>query len=83
MRLDWPVRLATPANGGEIIVTNGLSVRQAHGGGWSFHHEKDNRLCLSFSCVQHDGVILEALAVFVFTLLCSLLQLDTSRWDQK
>lgn len=48
MRLDRPARLATPANaGGETVVTNGLSVRQEHGGGWLFHHEEDNRLCLS------------------------------------
>lgn len=66
-----------------MVVTNGLSVRQEHSSGWLFQHAKGNRLCLSFSCVQHDSVILEVSAVFVFTLLRSLLQSDTRKWDQK
>lgn len=67
MMLKLPVRLAkanTRTAGREIIVTNGLSVRQEHGCGWLFQLAKKNRLCLSFCSIQRDCVILEVLALF-------------------
>lgn len=86
MRLNLPARLAK-ANmgtaGREIIVTNGLSVRQEQGCGWLFYHAKKNRLCLSSYSIQHDCVIRQVLAVFVFAELFLLLWCNTRKTDQK
>lgn len=35
-----------------------------------FSHTKDNRLCLSFSGVQHDGAILEVFFFFFVPRVC-------------
>lgn len=67
MRLNLPVRLAwanTRTAGREIIVTNGLSVRQEQGCGCLFYCAKKNRLCLSSYSTQRERV---TLGVFVFT----------------
>lgn len=76
MRPKLPARLAkanTRTAGREIIVTNGLSVRQEHGCGWLFHHAKRNRLCLLSYSIKRDCVIVEVLALF------ALLSLPTQR----
>lgn len=78
MRPKLPVRLAkanTRTAGREIIVTNGLSVRQEHGCGWLFQHAKRNRLCLLSYSIKRDCVIVEVLALFALLSVAS--QRDT------